>query len=113
MAYTYEQLKEMTVAELREIAVGVKHEAVQGYTQLNKEHLLVALCKAFNLDMHVHRHVKAAAINKGNIKSQMRELKKKRDVALGAHDHAQLHALRREMHDLRRALRKAVEVAPK
>lgn len=113
MAYTYEQLKEMTVAELREIAAGIKHEAVQGYTQLNKEHLLVALCKALNLDMHVHRHVKAAGVNKGDIKLQIKDLKKKRDLALGAHDHAQLHTLRRQMHELRRALRKAAEVAPK
>jgi hypothetical protein len=113
MAYAFEQLKEMTVAELREIAAGVKHDAVQGYTQLNKEHLLAALCAAFNIDMHVHRKVKAAGINKGNIKLQMKELKKKRNVALGAHDHTQLHALRRQMHELRRTLRRAAEVAPK
>ena len=42
MAYTYEQLKHMTVAELREIAKGTDGEIVQGYTQLNKEHLVGA-----------------------------------------------------------------------
>ena len=52
MAHTYEELKKQTVAELREIAAGMSHEALQGYTQLNKEHLLVALCRALNLDMH-------------------------------------------------------------
>jgi hypothetical protein len=108
MAHSYEELKEKTVAELREIAAAVKHEAVQGYTQLNKEHLLAALCKAFNLDMHVHRKVKAAGISKSTIKSQMKELKKKRDAALAAHDHVQLKAVRRQMHELRRALRKPV-----
>src|SRR5256885_9142107 len=38
MAYTYDELKHKTVAELRDIAVGIEHEALQGYTQLNKEH---------------------------------------------------------------------------
>ena len=41
MAFTYHELKEKNVADLREIAKGIEHEAVQGYTQLNKEHLLV------------------------------------------------------------------------
>jgi hypothetical protein len=112
MTYTYEQLKEKTVAELREIAAGIKHEAVQGYTQLNKEHLLAAMCKALNIDMHVHRKVKAAGVTKSTIKSQMKELKKKRDKALAAHDHAQLKVVRSQMHELRRALRKAVAAAP-
>jgi hypothetical protein len=52
MAHTYDELKHKTVAELREIAAGLDHEAVQGYTQLNKEHLLVALCKALGIDTH-------------------------------------------------------------
>ncbi len=107
MAYTYDELKGKTVAELREIAAGVQHEAVQGYTQLNKEHLLAALCKAFNLDMHVHHKGKAAGINKVNIKAQMKELKKQRDAALTAQDHVQLKTVRRQMHELRRALRRA------
>lgn len=113
MPYTYEELKGKTVAELREIAAGIKHEAVQGYTQLNKEHLLVALCKAFNIDMHAHHKVKAAGVDKSNIKAQMKELKKKRDVALGAHDHAQLKAVRRQLHELKRALRKSAATAAK
>ena len=113
MAYTFDELKEKTVAELREIAAGMKHEAVQGYTQLNKEHLLAALCKALNLDMHVHRKVKAAGASKNTIKMQMKELKKKRDIALQAHDHAQLKTVRRQMHELRRALRRAVVLETK
>ena len=46
MAHTYEELSKMTVVELRDIAKDVDHEAVQGATQMNKEHLLPALCKA-------------------------------------------------------------------
>ena len=45
--YTYEQLKHKTIGDLREIARGLDHEAVQGFSQLNKEHLLPGLCKAW------------------------------------------------------------------
>lgn len=105
MAYTYDQLKGMTVAELREIAAGIQHEAVQGYTQLNKEHLLAALAKALNIDTHT-RH-KIAGVDKAGVKSQMKDLRKKRDAALGTHDHAELKHVRRQLHSLRRSLRKA------
>ena len=59
MAHTYEELKKKTIAELRDIAKDIQHEAVQGYTQLNKDHLLPALCKALGIDSHAHH---AAAI---------------------------------------------------
>ncbi len=111
MPHTYEQLKAMTVAELREVAVGLQHEAVQGYTQLNKEHLLVAVCKALNIDVHAHHRAAAAGVNKTGIKTQMKELKKQRNAALGAHDHAQLKSVRRQMHELRRKLRRAQSAA--
>ena len=105
MAYTYDQLKGMTVAQLREIAAGIEHEAVQGYTQLNKEHLLAALAKALNIDTHT-RH-KATGVDKAGIKSQMKELKKKRNAALETHVHSELKHVRRQLHSLRRKLRKA------
>jgi hypothetical protein len=106
MEYTYDQLKGMTVAQLREIAAGAQHEAIQGYTQLNKEHLLTALCKALNIDTHTRHKITVVGIDKAAVKSQMRALKTKRDAALQAHDHAQLRTLRRQMHELRRSLRK-------
>jgi hypothetical protein len=111
MAYTYDQLRGMTVAELREIAAGIQHEAVQGYTQLNKEHLLAALAKALNLDTHT-RH-KLGGIDKAGVKSKMHELRKSRDAALEAHDHAKLKSVRRELHALRRSLRKAAAAQKK
>jgi hypothetical protein len=113
MDYTYDKLKGMTVAELREIAAGIQHEAVQGYTQLNKEHLLVAIAKALNIDTHTRHKINVAGLDKTGIKAHMKELKKKRDEALGAHDHVQLKKVRREMHELRRNLRRAAASAPK
>lgn len=105
MAYTFEELKKKTVAELREIASGMEHEALKGHTQLNKEHLLEALCKALGVDMHVHH--KVVGVEKSQIKSKIKELKKKKDEALAAHDHKQLKFVRRQIHHLKRTLRKA------
>jgi hypothetical protein len=104
MDYTFEQLKHKTVVELREIAKGIEHEAVQGYTQLNKEHLLVALSNALGIQ---HEHHDVVGVDKAPIKSRIRELKKKRDEALTAHDHAQLKTVRRTIHRLKRQIHKA------
>jgi hypothetical protein len=105
MAYSYEELKKKTVAELREIAAGIQHDAVQGHTQMHKAELLVGLCKALNLEMHEHHEAKG--INRTAVKAQIREIKKKRDEALAAHDRAQLKKVRREIHRLKRQIRRA------
>jgi hypothetical protein len=101
---TYEELQKKTVAELRDIAKGIEHEAVQGYTQMNKEHLIPAICKALGIEAHVHHHVEAG-FDKNAIKARMRKLKAQRDAAIAAHDSAQLHALRREIHTLNHRIR--------
>ncbi|MBZ5538580.1 MAG: hypothetical protein LAO31_21755 [Acidobacteriia bacterium] len=105
MAHTYEELKIKTVVELREIAAGIEHEALQGYTQLNKDHLLAALCNALKIEMHAHHEVKG--LNKSEVKAQIRELKKKRDEALAAHDHTRLKDVRRQIHHLKRQIHRA------
>jgi len=105
MAYTHSELKHKTLAELRDIAKDIEHEAVQGYTQLNKEHLVVALCKALNVDIHEHHDV--VGIDKAAIKVKIRALKGKRDAAITAHDHAQLKRARRSIHRLKRQIHKA------
>ncbi len=105
MAYTHNELRHKTLAELRDIAKDIEHEAVQGYTQLNKEHLIVALCKALNIDMHEHHEV--VGLDKAAIKSRIKALKAKRDEALVAHDHAKLKIARRSIHRLKRQIHKA------
>jgi DNA polymerase/3'-5' exonuclease PolX len=105
MAHSYEELKHKTVAQLREIAAGLDHEAVKGYTQLNKEHLLAAICQALNIDMHAHHHVEG--VNKSMLKSQIHDLKKKRDEVLAAHDHRRLKEVRREIHHIKTRLHRA------
>ena len=104
MAYTIRDLKEKTIQELRDIAKGVENQdAVAGYSQLNKEHLLPALCKALGIDTHEHHHV--SGIDKPAIKARMRELKKQRDAALEGHDSDALKSVRRQLHRLNRQIR--------
>src|SRR5262245_14407804 len=105
MPHSFEELRVKTIAQLREIAAGIQHEAVQGYTQLNKDHLLLAICKALNTDMHVHHH--ASGINKSELKAQLKILKVQRDEALSAHDHSRLKTVRRRMHTIKRQIKRA------
>ena len=108
MSYTFEELKHKTVADLRKIAQGIEDDAVQGYTQLNKEHLLEAICKALKIDMFVHHH--AVGINKAEIKRQIRGLKTKRDELLQKpdYDKKELKNIRKHIHLLKNRLRNAM-----
>jgi hypothetical protein len=103
MAYTFHDLKTKTVQELREIAKTVEDDGVKGASQMNKEHLLPALCKALGID--VHEHYTVTGIDKPAIKAKMRELNAKKQDALAAHDHRLLKQLRRQIHALNRQIR--------
>ena len=105
MSHSYEELRKKTVADLREIAKDIEHEAVQGATQMNKEHLLPAICTALGIEAHAHHDV--VGIDKGAVKRKIKELKGDRQKALDAKDHAQLKALRRRIHRLKRRIHAA------
>ncbi|MCH8874573.1 hypothetical protein IH824_17715 [candidate division KSB1 bacterium] len=105
MAHTYDELKHSTLAQLKEIAKEMDHEAVEGFTQMNKDHLLQALCKALGIEMHMHHEV--LGIDKSSIKKQIKELKVERDKALEAHDHKQLKDVRRQIKKLKHKIRRA------
>jgi hypothetical protein len=104
-SHTYESLKEMAVAQLREVAAGIDDPAVQGFTQLNKEHLLAAICTALHIDMHAHHEV--VGIDKTRLKQRIRALKGERDAALATKDRAKLRKARREIHHLKRRIHRA------
>ena len=105
--HTYEELHKMTVAELREIAKASDHEAVKGYTQMNKDHLLPAVCKALGVEIQKHPHHEAKGIEKKKIRDTLKELKADRQKAKDAGDHAQLKAIRRRYHNLNHKIRAA------
>jgi len=103
--FKFAELKSKKVADLREIAKGLEGDPVQGYTQLRKDELLRAICKAVGIDPHVHH--RAMGIDKGAIKQQIHELKARRDDALKSKDQAQLKRVRRKIHKLKHQLRAA------
>jgi uncharacterized protein (DUF342 family) len=105
MEHSFEELRHKTVAQLREIAQEIEHEAVEGYTQMHKADLVQAVCRALGIEAHEHHEV--VGVDKAAVKAQIRGLKAERDVALEAHDHARLKLLRRRIHRLKRRLHKA------
>jgi hypothetical protein len=105
MAHTYEELSKMTVAQLREVASGVEHEAVTGHTQMHKQEILNALCTALGIEARTHHDV--VGIDKTTVKARIKALKAKRDEAIASKDKKALQRLRHDLKILRHKIRKA------
>lgn len=105
MPFTYEELRKKTVAELREIAAGIEDERLQGHTQMHKEQLIPLLCDVLGIEAHAHHEV--VGLDKTKVKTEIRELKARRDAALEAHDADELKRVRRRIHRLKGRLRRA------
>lgn len=108
MSYTYDDIKGKTVAQLREIAKGIEHEAVKGYTQLNKERLIAAVCTALSIDVHAARKVTSA--EKGGIKESIRAAKRERDEAISKKDRSAMRQAQRKIRDYKRQMRKMAKI---
>jgi hypothetical protein len=99
----FHELREMTIAQLREVAEGI--EGLTGYTQMRKEQLLLKVCEHLGIATHEHHDV--VGLDKGAIKRQIRSLKLERAAALEAHDRDQLKRVRRRIHRHKRRIRRA------
>jgi hypothetical protein len=106
MAHTYEELSKMTVTQLREIAHGIEHEAVKGASTMHKEKLLPALCVALGIEAHKHHEI--VGLNKVQIKAEIRMMKAKKAEALASGDRKSFKQIIRKIHDLKKAIRKAM-----
>ena len=109
MPHTYEELKKKTVAELRDIAKDIQHDAVQGFSQMNKEHLLPAICKALGIEAFEHHA--AASAEKGRIKAGCARSRQSGPSCLGSDDSEKLRANRRQYHALNHSLRASAKRA--
>ena len=105
MTHTYEELHEMTVAQLREVAAGIEDERLAGYSTMHKEQLLPALCQVLGIEAHVHHEV--VGIDKAKVKAEIGALKVERTAALETGNKAELKKVRRQIHQLKRRLRRA------
>lgn len=105
MTYTHADLKKKTVAELREIAAKVEDETVKGHSQMNKEHLLVALCTALKIDMREHHQV--VGLDKTKVKARIKAMKDRLAKAIEAKDKKQISYCHRQIHRQKRNIHKA------
>ena len=105
MPHTYEELYKMTIGQLREIAAGIEDDRLQGHSQLHKEQLLPVLCQVLGVEAHAHHEV--VGVDKSKVKTEIRELKARRDAALEARDTDELRRVRRRIHRLKGQLRRA------
>ncbi|MBC8479568.1 MAG: hypothetical protein H8D46_03800 [FCB group bacterium] len=107
MDYTYKDLHGKTVAQLRKICEDMGNKAPHGFLTLHKEHLLPKLCEALGIEDHEHHEF--VGINKKKVKIKIRALRAKRDeINASTKDKAELKRIRREIHDLKRKMRKAM-----
>jgi hypothetical protein len=102
--HTFEELKHKKVVELREIASELEHDAVKGYTQMHKEHLLKAICEALNIDTFDHHVVKDS--HKSEFKASIKKYKALRDTALEKKDATGIRDAQNHIRKLKRILRK-------
>ncbi len=103
--YTYEQLKVMTVADLRQIADGIQDPALEGHSTMHKDHLLPLLCKVLKIPTH---HA-AVGAEKTTLKAGIRQLKARRDEVIASGDRAKAAFLRRQIHSRKRRLRRLAD----
>ena len=105
----YHELEKMTVAKLREMAK--EYPELTGATAMKKEDLISTIAE--KLGIETVESGKAAAVAGGadrtDIKAQIRELKKQRAEALKDKSREQLRVTRKQLHRLRRKLRKAAK----
>lgn len=102
----YKTLSKMTATQLREQLA--EYPDVSGVTAMKKDKLVETLCAKLGIDRHAHG---TTAIDKPSIKKRIRALKKERDAAIAAKDlkkaHEVRHAIHKEKHRLRRAVKQA------
>jgi DNA polymerase/3'-5' exonuclease PolX len=105
MTHTYEELHAMTVAQLREVAKDMDNEELRGYSSMHKEDLLKVLCQTLGIEAHVIHQV--VGLDKTKVKGEIRELKQQRQAAIDSGDHKELKRIRRQIHRLKRQIRRA------
>jgi len=107
----WKDLEKMTVLKLREEAL--KYPQIEGVHGKNKEQLMDEIALALGIQKP-HAHFTENVVHtKTDLKHKIRELKIAREKLLDAHDHKNLHNVRRELHELKHTIRKIEAKAAK
>jgi hypothetical protein len=101
----WKDLEKMTILKLREEAL--KHpDQIKGVHGKSKPQLMDELAKLLAIEKpHIH-FTEAVVHTKDDLKHKIRELKARRDKLVESKDHKALHGVRREMHKLKRQIRR-------
>jgi hypothetical protein len=102
----WHELQKHKVADLRELMKEHMPE-VTGITQKKKDELVELLADKLGIE---RPHKVVTGLDKTAIKSRLRDLKSKREAALEAGNKLELHRRRRQIHRLKRKLRKAAKL---
>ena len=101
----WKELEKMTIVKLREEAL--KHpDEIKGVLGKSKAQLMDEMAKLLGIEKpHVH-FAEAVVHTKGDLKHKIHDLKAEREKLIEAEEHKKLHGLRREIHQLKRRIRK-------
>ena len=99
----WHDLEKMTVVKLREDA----HEkGIEGVHGKDKSQLMEELAVLLGIEKPHEGMADEAVHTKGDLKLKIRELKIERDKLIETHDHKGLQQVRRQIHGLKRQIRK-------
>lgn len=100
----WKDLEKMTILKLREEALRFPEiESVHGK---NKSQLMDELANVLGIEKSRVRFSEKIIHTKSDLKHRLYELKGERDKFIALHDHGALHAVRREIHSLKHAIRR-------
>ena len=104
----WHDLEKMTVVKLREDA----HEkGMKGVHGMNKDELVSGLAELLGIEKPHEELAEEVVHDKSDLKKRVQELKLERAKYLEAHDHKGLKDVRRQIHGLKRKIRKMHLVA--
>ncbi len=100
----WKEMDKMTVVKLREEAL--KHPEIKGVHGKSKAQLMDEMAGLLKIEKP-HMHLKEEVVHtKEDLKKKIHELQGTRGTLIQAKDHKGLHTLRREVHKLKRQVRK-------
>ena len=100
----WKDLEKMTVVKLREEAL--KFPQIEGVHGKNKERLMDELATILNIEKPQVHFTDQVVHTKLELKHKIHDLKMEREKLLAAHDHQNLHDVRRQIHELKHTIRK-------